>query len=407
MTLTRFAAPVLPALVALVALVALATSPLARADECAAATAAAKTSLTALQQLQHAQPAGAHGDDADVAPAVVKALVAFKQSFVDAADARMACAPENADAAALKQSLAKDFHFTPSDKAPADGGPVYGTLDTIDVRRDIAVSTMPMLLVRVGFGIACGDDNVLLGYVWRGGRWSRAVRWQSGEYKTIDGAFGDYIDYLRLPDGHLVLAHGTPWCTSRWSGFAVDVVAPSKAQQQTVFHFQHGYLRDEDPPALKATADGFEVRTQVVSLDTDLMQRRGIFRFHVDGDTVSRVQPVASNGRDFVDEWLQTDDSSAREWTAPAAADSALAERTKLLALSKKRELGMSYGAVRSCSNNAQYQVELQLNTDTADLAARHFAVIHQERNGFTLVSLGTSANAQCHGADLMAGKHS
>ncbi|MGF6189055.1 hypothetical protein [Serratia sp. 2723] len=78
-----------------------------------------------------------------------------------------------------------------------------------------------IILIRSGFAIPCGDDNVLLAYQRHEGKWSRILRWQSDDYQKISGAFGDNFTYHLIPSPQstatprMVVAQGTPWCTSR------------------------------------------------------------------------------------------------------------------------------------------------------------------------------------------------
>ncbi|HKT66926.1 MAG TPA: hypothetical protein VJR91_25425, partial [Burkholderia sp.] len=141
----------------------------------------------------------------------------------------------------------------------------------------------------------------------------------------------------------------------------------------------------------------------VGSRDSDVMTRPGIFRYRVDGDTVQRVQPVSVNGRDFVDEWLEANDAFAREWTEPAAAAAALKARQAFNAESKAPDIGFAYGPVRGCSDSKdRFQVELDLTGKEGETVARRYALIRQERNGFTMLGLHKTAEPACHGANLM-----
>lgn len=398
-------------------------TPPVHADGCNGVAIASKSVADAQRQLQRVSQLNAKNDNEEtkVEPAVAEGILKLKQTLADTVDALMACAPETVDTAALSQTLGATLSVRAANHQPEAGDPVYGDILGVEVRREPATSLSrpatgslvpSMILAHVGFGIACGDDHILLGYVRKGGRWVRTMRWQSDRYSSIDGAFAGDFQYLRLPNGQLVVTHGTAWCSSRFSGFGLDVVTPSP-QAQTAndmtrassFHFHHGYLLGDDETSLKLTANGFEFRAQVTSLDTDLMQKLGIFRFRVDGDTVKRIQPVANNGRDFVDEWLQVDEERARSLTAPVSVDAAISERGRFLATAKKQGLGISYGAVRACTSPGLFQNEMQLNTDEPAKASPHYARIRQEPNGFRLVSFSTSADSQCHGADLMARK--
>jgi len=126
---------------------------------------------------------------------------------------------------------------------------------------------------------------------------------------------------------------------------------------------------------------------------------------------VQRVQPAATNGRDFVDEWLGLDDALARAWSDPAAADAVLRARQGLRKQDKAIEALFSYDPVRACAGGKnRYQVEIELDDTTAgkqpkDRTPHHwyYALIRQEQNGFTMLGLSTTPDAASKGPNLMA----
>jgi hypothetical protein len=133
-----------------------------------------------------------------------------------------------------------------------------------------------VITVTASFGIDCGTDSMLLMYERRAGIWRQSLRWQSADYNEISGAFGDFFQVAVLPQGQqgqwlAAVAHGTPWstwrarpggsspgCTSRWSGFALDLIQPARdgAPQRVLQNMKHGYVR-ENEPVIKYRADGF------------------------------------------------------------------------------------------------------------------------------------------------------
>jgi hypothetical protein len=261
------------------------------------------------------------------------------------------------------------------------------------------------MLVRAGFAIPCGDDNLLTGYAWQQGGWQRVLQWQRDDYQEVSGAYGDGFSFAALPGGQVVVATGTPWCTSIWSRFRAAVIAPASGAvpQRVLFQTETSYLREE-VLRLKKLPDGFEVRAPVASRDTDVFMRPGIFRFRVDGETVRRVQPAAANGRDFVDEWLGLADTLARAWSDSAAAAAALQARQNLMARFKAAEANISYGPVRACAGGKdRYQVEIELAGAAAKPSQDWYALIRQEQNGFAMLRLGTAPDAACSGPDLMS----
>ncbi|WGY67919.1 hypothetical protein KEC55_13835 [Burkholderia cepacia] len=393
----KYAAPLLCALSMLPAIAS-------AAGTCPAADTAARVAIDAQHRVQQVRnPQGDGGGNVDISPPLRDALRAYKEALVGAIDAQLACSDEHVDPAALKRTLAAALGVPARSVQPKNGESAFGRNPEVDVERGAAAR--PLLFVRAGFDIACGDDNLLTAYAWENGGWRRVLRWQAGDYKDIGGAYGGGFWFSALPGGQVAVVHGTPWCSSRWSQFAADVLAPANgsAAQRTLFHTEHGYVLDDNALRFKVRPDGFEMRTTVGSLDSDVMTRPGIFRYRVDGDTVQRVQPVAVNGRDFVDEWLNVNDAQAREWSEPVAAAAALKGRQAFDKARKAPDTGFAYGPVRGCSDSKdRFQVELDLTGNSGETVARHYALIRQERNGFTLLGLSNAAEPACRGANLM-----
>lgn len=371
----------------------------AQAAECSAPVALEHAVASTQQELQRRLDERTGELDDALAPPLVAAMDAYKESLAAAIDAQLACSDETVAADALQATLAARL-------APSNGA-AENTDESIRlvVRRDDAPA--PMLLVNAGFDIPCGDDNLLLGYSRENGRWVRSLDWRSSGYGEISGANGDFFRHLRLPGGQLVIAHGTPWCTSRWSRLSIDVVQPRQGDQpqRVLDHVEHGYVRDEVETRLKAVADGFELRTEVGMLDVDILTRPGILRYRLEGDALHRVQPAAKSGRDFVDEWLQVGADTAREWSEPDSASESLLARERLLALEARRDVTLNYGAVRGCGPAPQrFQVEVELTSEQPLEGGEHrYLAIRQEPGGFTLLSVSDAADPACQGPDLMA----
>ncbi|WP_448678784.1 hypothetical protein [Pseudomonas nicosulfuronedens] len=379
-------------------------SAAAQAAQCPVAAPIDEAARTAYQAMQQAMASG-FDDDADntVSPALSQAIEHYKQTLADAFDAHLACARATPDLDALQADLRQ--RLLPASKPVSDGEVALPDQNEIVVSP--SDSPTPLLLVRGGFAIPCGTDNVLRGYRREGDSWVRALDWQSGPYKDISGAYGDLFMLSRLASGDLALMHGTPWCTSRWSHLAVEVVRPATAEQvqRTLLHTEHGYVRDEQEVQLKARPDGFEWRAEVGSLDGDLLTRPGIFRYRQDGESFQRIQPAASNGRGFVDEWLRVDTDLARAWADPAAADTALTAREELLELNKRSGVTLAYTAVRGCkADPTRFQVDIELDSPQPLAEGnQRYVGIRQQANGFTLLGLSRTPDPACNGRDLMA----
>ncbi|MBB3258143.1 hypothetical protein F4827_003011 [Paraburkholderia bannensis] len=376
------------------------------ASSCVDADVAGHTAIEAQHRLQHA-PKSKDGDDETLSAQQRTATRDFKDALVRAIDTRLACSDAHAEPAALQRALEASLGVVKT-PPPANASGGFGQAVSVEITR--GADPKALVFVRAGYGIPCGDDNLLVAYAWDGATWRRVLRWQSDDYAKISGAFGDTFQYETLPGGQIAVAHGGPWCSSRWRNFGLDVFAPANGaqRQRKLFHLDHSYAADfdaaDDGLTLKARPDGVEVRTTISPLDADLIQRKVIYRYRVSGDTVERIQPIALNGRDFVDEWLVVDDAHARNWSDPDAADGLLKARHALVS-GVKDENGpvLNYGPVRACSSGKdRYQVEIDLQSRKSDHADARYGVIHQERNGFTMLALSDKADPTCKGANLM-----
>lgn len=366
-----------------------------------------QTTRNALMQLQAVQEEGDDDFVDMVSAAAREQLRLYKEALVQGIDAHLSCSAADGDSDVIQQALLPLITLPATETTTG----LYGH------EPDLVVTRQPdapdIVLIRSGFSIPCGDDNLLLAYQLRAGKWVRVLRWQSDDYQAISGALGDNYTYRLLPAPQgaagphkIVVASGTPWCTSRWSVFNLNLIqlATAAEGQRTLFHTQKNYIRitDDGTPALrlKTSPQEFEVRAEVGMLDTDTMTRKGIYRYRIAGENIARIQPAAMNGRDFVDEWLQIDDETASRWSLPGLA-------TDVHQLLQERY--GSYGAVRRCQGEAErYQVAMTLDARSASdtLAAtpeqETFFIIQPIANGFMMESVATQASPECDGPDIM-----
>jgi len=367
--------------------------------------------------------------DTSVSPSTRTEIHSFKAAINEAIDAFMLCEDlgskdvhdkpksiESGLADLLKGNREKMWETISADNLPEVADRVYGRALGIKVR---TVLPEPLTVaVQVSFGVNCGDDNFLLVYEAGKTKWQRVLDWQSGDYDEISGAFGDFFDYQLIPqatqDGWAIaVAHGMPWCTSRWSGFDLDVIQPErgKTSQKVLMHTNKGYVRENDP-VMKSTPDGFQLRLEVGTVESDIMTRVGIFRYRVVGGQVERIQPVANNGRDFVDQWLQVPWSEAVKWSDSTFATSLQKEHDTVYEWSKTTtgdSPSLSYGPVVGCSDRKDhFQMTLfavkLLNQRQIPVSTTYFQ-IEQGKNSFTMLSASQKADPLCGGGDLM-GSH-
>jgi hypothetical protein len=351
-----------------------------------------------------------------VPSAVQPQIENMKDSLAKFVDLYMICRPTTAeDVGLLERDLAE--HLDANKTRPAASSreysgeeqqvqQVYGADLTLIAKKP--EGALGLIAVEVSFGIMCGKDTMLLIYERQSGKWRPILRWQSGRYTEVSGAFGDFFEYVVVtsPVSNVPLvavAHGRPWCTSGWSEFHLDVIktARNDAQQQVLLHREEGYNRTVDRAAvLLKTPQGFQLRVEDMSLDfVHLFVEPVIYNYLVSGDTVRRVQPVAVNGKDFVDVWLKSDWTEASEWSAKDKVANLKKDHARFEGSQKAAGGSMfSFGAVRSCAKDpTRFQVEL--DEDSGD------SIYYQIREGhdsFTMLSASTRSDPGCASADLM-----
>jgi hypothetical protein len=296
----------------------------------------------------------------------------------------------------------------------------YGHNLRVRVSRPTGMSAVIQVVFSVN--IQCGDDHVLLLYIVADGKWVRKLRWQASRLDGISDAFGDFFlsGVVSSPTQEtsvplIVVAHGTPWCTSRFSGFAVDVLAPTSDPNtpRVLWHIVKGYSRGDFMPTLKGFADTFELRVADSSFDEQTFERRVIYRYRIDkNEHVHRIQPIAVNARGFVEEWLSAPWQESESFTDPVA-DRGLRlvhDQFQQLQKSETEFVNHSHGPVRGCSAPNTFQVEIRSTRETfvpgqagesRPLPSRYFR-IREIENGYMMIEARTDPDRACRGANLM-----
>jgi hypothetical protein len=409
-------------IVAIFVFMALVLAPAALAEQHCSQTdlqAAAQRAKATQAQLLGVLVEG-QGMDCGVAPSIQKQISALKEALAATADATMRCTANAADGRTIESGLVSLLdankpvvqRYDSWDKIPATVDQIYGA--DLDVRVSRPANHPQIVLVEASFGISCSMDSMLLGYEWRSNGWQRVLRWQSGNYDQISGAFGDFFAYQVVPqndsgDWLIAVAHGFPWCTSNMSAFDLDLIQPMKDHipQQVVFHKKAGYAR-EPGTVMKSEPGGFELRMNEFNSDINTIIRPVIYRYRVTGKDVIRIQPIANNGRDFVDVWLESPWADAERWSAPSELARLEATHKKIEVLNDPTKIqawDFTYGPIRTCSDSSShFQVELDQRWPDQPKTPNKptFFQIQEGKNSFTMLSASEKPDPHCTGHDIM-----
>ena len=380
------------------------------------------------KQLSAATSKGTSEDDAtaqDITPAIHAQILQMKDALVAYSDRVMNCSSVDVQAGLLEKQIAQSLRANLPEKEGAgvsSGG--WGEERSVVVTRPADFSKL--LALDYSWNIDCGDDHILLVYEQRDGVWVRRVRWQATEMEAVSDAFGDFFLYkfVAAENGgwRVATAHGHPWCTSRFSGFHMDLLAPGYGQSVTksVWGLGRGYSRGDGEVKMKAKENSFELRLNAPSMDLEEgFERRVIYHYQVQsGDRVERTGPLGINARGFVEEWL------ASPWEEMRS----VSDAQNLTALKKahdgfpdmgqkdddKHYVTHSYAPVRGCAAKSVFQVQFDNQVEitvpgksggvTKTLPSMYFKVV-ESKEGYTMLSADTKPDPSCNGRDLMATK--
>jgi hypothetical protein len=342
-------------------------------------------------------------------PSLLNALASAVERYMDC-DARSSTAPPE-----IEQHLAVLLGANRPESATAlrNGYPdhTYGDRLAVHVK---PLDKPELLAIDLSFSIGCGDNHMLLVFRHTEQAWQKALDWHSNKYTQPSDAFGDFFVYALVPgptnDPLMAIAYGTPWCSSRMSGFHVDLLRPADESlpQALLAHLDEGYSRDDHiPTALKQTSDGFQIRVWNDSFDFDnLLTRPRIYRFRTAEAKLERIQPIADNARDFVDVWLQSPWTDSQKWTQQPTLSLHFARDRFDYSLNKTMPM-IQYGPVRACSSGIHnFQVEIDLTEFIGSKPTLRdlpplFAKVRQNPNSFTMMSITGDPDPTCTGPDL------
>lgn len=396
-------------------------------SHCASVQDAASRAKAIQRQLLQVR---SEGWETTVPVAAKDTLTQLKDALSDVADAVMACASPDVSAQQIQNRLEKlldanqpgppEHVITESDIAHMNDA-IPGTYG-YDLRAQVAGAPGGPALLTIDFsiGVVCGDDHLLLLYTQQNGAWKQIIRWQAKPYDEVSGAFGDFfvsgiLARNKDSEPRLIVAHGTPWCTSRHSAFNIDLLSPqSDARTPLVlWHTKREYSRSDFYPRLKVFDSGFELRVNndCMSVAENCFEYRVIYRYKVDENgSVYRVNPIATNARGFVEQWLSAPWDEAAGFLV-AGADQNLKHihgRFNRADPHASEFIGHSLGPVRACKAPGDFQIQIDSRRENTSpdkpdspLPSYYFRV-HEVKDGYRMVSVSTKPDPTCRGKNLM-----
>ena len=308
---------------------------------------------------------------------------------------------------------------------------LYG--DAVSVRATRLPGLDGALALDLSFSIACSADHQLLVFQKNATGWERLLDWHSSKFEDASDAFGDFFSFMVVPgpneEKRMLVAHGTPWCSSTMSEFKVDLLSLDSTSDVKAQHAQGEYRRffDDHMPALKTVPHGAALAVTADSHDGDMMTYPELYEWQTDSGELRRV-PVAVDARTFFEQWLNAPWDVAKTWALrPESALEALHHRFNYQEQQDAKDAKkaaappgapeqesedtreFSYGPLQACRTSAhgpiakgQFQVSFSLAADKADENDEDFFVqVEQHGRVFQMMSVTAEANPLCGAPDL------
>jgi hypothetical protein len=385
--------------------------------------------------------------DSGVSPEAALRLIDLKKALAEGADFELGCAGPSETPTQLEGRLKSFLRIAAAgmrmpkepevyDPKAVDNSfkPVKGLYGNDVVAHVKEYIGPPHLLeVTIEDSVTCGSDSQLFIYQSKGGHWTRALRWSSDFAKgagtegawtaQYGSAWGDFfLIGILIPSGgspeswRAVVAHGTPWCQSRFSGFGLAVVEPGDVgEARIVWQTDREYSRLDFEPRLRSSGDTFEFRVNRDEMQFDeanSFERLAVYRYRVSGDTVTRIEPVAANARGFVEEWLTMPWKEALAQSNPEETSTLEAVYKAYHSSDSDKDTYTKWhsGPVYACAARDRFQVTMTTERERIVVGkpggestpGQTYYFQLQRDNGYRLLTITTTPDPTCTGPDLM-----
>ncbi len=177
-----------------------------------------------------------------------------------------------------------------------------GRIDSVKLSRPAEFPDA--LVVTAGITVPCGVDTSV--YVYRFAANGRA------RLLAADGAskYGNYLDDVMFsnPDASgnrlLYASWSGVQCASVWNGldYRLYRIGPSADRAKAIFSGYHSFTIDDDG-GIKLTPDELLLELTAEGLEAGF-RRAYVLHYRIDASGVSRIDPVALQPQDFVQEWI-------------------------------------------------------------------------------------------------------
>jgi hypothetical protein len=180
---------------------------------------------------------------------------------------------------------------------------------------------LPEILFVTGtVGVGCGGDQAVYGYRFDANGWARVI----SDHPTSDSGYGGAVFDVSDADFQgrrlLLIYRWSVQCASTWMGMTYSVfrMASDAATPMSLLSGEHGFWmgNEDDGLVLALKPDELIIELLDSSVDPAIHNRTQIHRYRF-ADGVKRLEPIALQPQDFVEEWLTQPWSEVRSMSLP------------------------------------------------------------------------------------------
>jgi hypothetical protein len=208
--------------------------------------------------------------------------------------------------------------------APESTEVQYGYVSRLEVSRPAEFPEG--ITITIGISVPCGVYDSVYVYDYRGGA-PRRVLESRGTREHDENISDIYFSRQDAIGSRLILTlRYAVQCGSSWNGLSYDLFRFSADSNIAVpvFSGEHGiWFVGDEPYHVRLKPDELLIELRDRSIDSSIHNRTHVLRYSIGSLGVQRVDPVALQPQDFVDEWL------SRPWPEMASRSSGT-EREKL-----------------------------------------------------------------------------
>jgi len=292
------------------------------------------------------------------------------------------------------------------DGTPGDSFEPRGFVDDVH----LSYLNSRYLLVRTNVGVLCGYDESAYVYAWRENRWALFFETEQNDYRkghyTPQNLFSVSISAGKANQLPLVLTLGySPWCQSAWQKLFARLwrVSETNSSPPPIFDLTDVVYLNDDGPRERLSDNDALFAFESSSVDGDVFTRTHVWHLAANDRSARRLEPIALNPRDFVDEWLTRPWNEGVGWI-----DAAAHSPTFRGWYDRFHERGGIFGefdgsALHCRSDKTLWQVGFtqQAGPHNPDLTA-YFLVRWMAPYRFSLVDIRTSKSRDCDVKDPM-----